>query len=208
MLRPLTLVRLALSSCLLGCGPEADAAACYGVCGEGTRCESGKCIAIPAAPEEAKPAAPEAKAGKRGRRRGSAIADDADDVRSDSATYQPVADGHIPRYDANATTVLDPDAGSERLGDATVRAELRGLEPAFDRCIADAVAGGVTIPAGRVDFVFGLTAKGKVDGVTAKAPAALRDTGILGCLRKVIHDHRFPTYDGPPMGVDYTFEVG
>jgi len=207
VLRPLTLARVALSSCLLGCGPGADAAACYGVCGEGTRCESGRCIAIAAAPEEAKPGVPEAKAGKRGRKRGAASGD-AVDARADGATYQPVADGHIPRYDATATTVLDPDAGSERLGDHTVRAELRGLEPAFDRCIADAVAGGVTIAAGRVDFVFGLSAKGKVTGVTAKAPAALRDTGILGCLRKVIYDHRFPTYDGPPMGVDYTFDVG
>lgn len=163
---------------------------------------------VAAAPVEPAPAAaPAAKSGRRGKKRtGPAAATDGAAVAG--STYRPVADGHIPRYDAKATTVLDPDAGSERLGDAAVRSELRGLEPAFNQCIADAVAGGVEVGSGRVDFVFGLTATGKVSGVTAKAPAAIRDTGVLGCLRKVVFDHRFPRYDGPPMGVDYSFEVG
>jgi hypothetical protein len=185
----------------IACTDRPQAADCFGVCGEGTRCEAGRCVAVAQVPE---PAAPEPEDDKRGRKRRRTRGGEDE---GGSGTYRPVSDRHIPAYDPNATTVLG-DAGSERLDDPTVRKELRELEPAFDRCIADAVAAGVTVGSGRVDFVFGLTASGKVEGVNAKAPAAIGDSGIVPCLRKVIFDHRFPRYDGPPMGVDYSFEVG
>jgi hypothetical protein len=193
---------LAIVGVVLGCADGPRAADCYGVCGDGTRCDAGKCVAIVEAPTPVEPEPEEGKRGRKGKRRAKGDADDAT-----AGAYEPVSDRHIPAYDAKATTVLG-DAGSERLDDATVRRELRGLEPAFDRCIADAVTAGVSVGSGRVDFVFGLTASGKVDGVTAKAPAAIRESGVVSCLRKVIHDHRFPRYDGPPMGVDYSFEIG
>jgi hypothetical protein len=186
----------------LACNDGPGAEACHGVCGEGTRCEAGRCIATAPSPEPPEPEPEAKKRGRKGKRRGAA-----GDSEGGASSYQPVSDRHIPAYDAKATTVIG-DAGSERLDDAIVRKELRELEPGFDRCIADAVAGGVTVGNGRVDFVFGLTASGKVDGVNAKAPAAIRDAGIVPCLRKVIFEHRFPRYDGPPMGVDYSFEVG
>jgi hypothetical protein len=191
----------------VACSDGPSPSECYGVCGEGTRCEAGRCIvaAEPAAAVE--PTPDEGKRGRKGKRRARAGEADVAGDSDAAASYQPVSDRHIPAYDAKATTVLG-DAGSERLDDGVVRKELRKLEPGFDRCIADAVAGGVTVGNGRVDFVFGLTASGKVDGVNAKAPAAIRDAGIVPCLRKVIFDHRFPRYDGPPMGVDYSFEVG
>jgi hypothetical protein len=191
-----------LGLAFVACNASADAEACFGVCGDGTRCEAGRCVAIADAPEAAVPAPDDDKRGRKGKRR----ARNGDDDGGEASSYQPVSDRHIPAYDAKATTELGE--GSERLDDGTVRKELRELEPAFDRCIADAVAAGVTVGSGRVDFVFGLTPSGKVDGVNAKAPSAIRDAGIVPCLRKVIFDHRFPRYDGPPMGVDYSFEVG
>lgn len=198
-------VRLGAVLLVVTCNGGPSVAECHGVCGEGTRCEAGRCVATAPSAAAQEPAPDEGKRGRKGKRRARAGEPDGDGDAA--ATYQPVSDRHIPAYDAKATTVLG-DAGSERLDDATVRKELRELEPAFDRCIADAVAAGVTVGNGRVDFVFGLTASGKVDGVNAKAPAAIRDAGIVPCLRKVIFDHRFPRYDGPPMGVDYSFEVG
>lgn len=198
-------------SAAIACDRGPDASTCFDVCGEGTRCEAGKCVVAAVAAEPAPPE-PEAKrGGRRGRRRprtgGEGSGDDGD--ASDApASYVPVDDRRIPKYDATATTVLDPAAGSERLDDGIVRAHLRKLEPALDRCIADAATAGVNVGSGRVDFVFGLSASGKVTGVTAKAPAAIRDAGIVPCLRQVVFEHRFPSYDGPPMGVDYSFEVG
>lgn len=192
----------------LGCGDPEAAARCFDVCGAGTRCVSGRCEVVAEPEPEAAPE-PTTKVGKRGRKRGRGDASpDEDTAPAAAGTYTPVSDRHIPRYDATATQVLDPDAGSERLDDAAVRRELKSLEPALDRCIADAVAGGVEIGSGRVDFVFGLTATGKVSGVTAKASSAIQHSGVVGCLRKVVFDHRFPKYDGPAMGVDYTFEIG
>jgi hypothetical protein len=192
---------LAFALDLFACGDGPRAAECFGVCGAGTRCEAERCVAI-AEPPEPPPLEPDDDArGRKGKRRAKTGASDAG-----AGTYEPVSDRHIPAYDPTKTTALGD--GSERLDDTTVRKELRELEPAFDRCIADATAAGLTIASGRVDFVFGLTPTGKVDGVNAKAPAAIRDSGIVSCLRKVIFDHRFPRYDGPPMGVDYSFEIG
>ncbi|MBX7080573.1 MAG: hypothetical protein K1X88_15345 [Nannocystaceae bacterium] len=198
-----------IASALLACGDAGDPSRCFDVCGEGTRCEAGRCIA--AAPSEPEPvaAAPAPVRKGKGRRRGRGASDDDDgsDAPAPAGGYTPVDDSRVPRYDASATVVLDPAAGSERLDDTTVRAHLRKLEPSFDRCIADAVTAGVTVGSGRVDFVFGLAPSGKVTGVTAKAPAAIRDSGVIPCLRTVVFEHRFPDYDGPPMGVDYSFEI-
>jgi hypothetical protein len=44
--------------------------------------------------------------------------------------------------------------------------------------------------------------------VTVKAPAHLRVFGIVPCLRKALFTHRFPSWDGPAAGVDYSFQVG
>ncbi|MBK6923333.1 MAG: hypothetical protein IPH07_38450 [Deltaproteobacteria bacterium] len=199
------------AAAVLACERGPDASTCFDACGEGTRCDGGKCVVVAAAAEPAA-VAPEAKrSGRRGRRRpragGEGSGDDGD-ASDATATYVPVDDRRIPKYDATATTVLDPAAGSERLDDATVRSHLRKLEPALDRCITDAATAGVSIGSGRVKFVFGLSPSGKVTGVTAKAPPAIRDAGIVPCLRQVVFEHRFPSYDGPPMGVDYSFEVG
>ncbi|MFO0632576.1 MAG: hypothetical protein U0168_06990 [Nannocystaceae bacterium] len=193
---------------LAACSDAGDPTRCFDVCGEGTRCDAGRCVvAAAAAPAPAEPALPESARKGKARRRGRTAADDGATAAGGGGSYTPVDDSRVPRYDATATTVLDPAAGSERLDDATVRAHLRKLEPAFDRCIADAVSAGVTVGSGRVDFVFGLAPTGKVTGVTAKAPAAIRDSGVVPCLRTVVFEHRFPSYDGPPMGVDYSFEI-
>lgn len=177
---------------LAACADGPPAAECFGVCGQGTRCEAGRCVAIAVEPEPVDP-----KRARKGRRRGRDGSD---------ASWSPISDRDVPRYDPQADVELGD--GSERPDDAAVKAELRALEPAFDRCIADAVAAGVTVGSGRVEFELGLTPTGKIAGVNAKAPAAIRDSGIVPCLRKVIFDHRFPKYDGPPMPVDYSFEIG
>lgn len=198
------LVAIALVTACGADGPGEDE--CFGVCGPGTRCAAGTCVVaeVAATPETTPPE--DAKRSRRGRRR---RADDAPDGAAiDGAAYQPVDDRKIPRYDPDATVVLDPAAGSERLDDTRVRASLRALEPAFDRCIADAVAAGIDVGSGEVRFELGVAPSGKVTGVNARAPAALRDAGVDGCLRKAIYEHRFPGYDGPPMGVDYSFEYG
>jgi hypothetical protein len=186
---------LAMAACNEGPGT----AECFGVCGEGTRCDAGRCVAI--APREPIIDEPDdAKRARKGKRRGRASEAEAD------ATWSPISDREIPRYDPKAD--VEVGDGSERPDDGAVKSQLRALEPDFDRCIADAIAAGVTVGNGRVEFEFGLTPSGRVAGVNAKAPAAIKDSGVVPCLRKVIYDHRFPKYDGPPIPVDYSFEIG
>ncbi len=187
---------------LAACGDAPGAAECFGICGDGTHCVAGRCVAIAAAPEPVAVEPDDPKRGRKGKRRARGGEGEGDAV----AAWSPISDRDVPRYDPKAQTALGE--GSERPDDATVRAELRRLEPAFDRCIADAAAAGVTIGTGRVEFELGLTPTGKVAGVNAKAPPAIRESGVVPCLRKVIYDHRFPKYDGPPIPVDYSFEIG
>jgi hypothetical protein len=44
--------------------------------------------------------------------------------------------------------------------------------------------------------------------VNVKAPTHLQVFGIVPCLRKAVYDARFPSWDGPPMRVEYRFAVG
>ena len=97
--------RLGISVLALGlaaCGDPPDAATGFGVCGGGTRCEAGRCIAIADTPAPDVPEPDDDKRARRGKRRVRAGEPEAEGA----STYQPVSDRHIPAYDPNATTVL------------------------------------------------------------------------------------------------------
>jgi hypothetical protein len=190
------------------CGSDRGANDCFGVCGPGTRCEAGRCVvAVVAVPEPASTDEPATKGKRRGRGRARAgeTADDGAEAAVDDAPLDD--DSSVPAHDRNAEQVIDMKAGSERLPDETVRSEMRELEPAFDRCIAAAVGRGAEVPPGKVDFAFAVEPNGKVGGVTVRAPAEIVDAGVIPCLRKALHGHRFPSWDGPRADVDYAFKV-
>ena len=67
------------------------------------------------------------------------------------------------------------------------------------------------IVANRRRFHFKISARvggdGKVLSVSASAPAAIRESGAIPCIRKAVYDHRFPSRDGPAMAVDLRFDV-
>ena len=197
---------LALFFVLGGCSDDEAAENCHGVCGKGTRCEEGMCVVA-----ERQQADRAALAQERGERR--ARGRGREGKRGDAAIAPARGRGRgvdgraIPQYDPTATRELDPAAGSERLDDAVVRSHFQRLEPAFDRCIAGAIADGAAVPSGSVKFKLGIAASGEVIGVSARAPADL-DAAVVPCLRKAVFDHRFPKFDGPTMDVDYAFEIG
>jgi hypothetical protein len=200
---------LLLLALLVGCNDTPGVGGCYGVCGEGTVCRAGMCVvagddAPAGTPAETDDEAP-TKSGKR--RRGSKKGSEA--LAAEDPGFTPVDDSRVPEYDANKTQVIDMKAGTERIDDEVVRAHLRRLEPAFNRCIETAAQhSDADIGGGEVDFAFGIAPSGKVEGVTVKAPPQLRVFGIVPCLRRALADHRFPAFDGSTMGVDYSFRVG
>ncbi len=192
---------------LAACDEGPGSAGCYGVCGEGTVCRNGQCVVAEAKPVEAvePEAEPEGKAGKRRRRRKSGSGA----VEDEAVAFTPEDDSHVPEYDANKTQVIDLKAGSERLDDSVVNTHLRRLEPKFNACIEIAAEHSTDeLRGGEVDFTFTIAGTGKVESVTVKAPAHLRVFGIVPCLRNALASHRFPKFDGPTMGVDYSFRVG
>jgi hypothetical protein len=205
----LTLVRryFAAILALTACDDGPGSAGCYGVCGEGTECRNGQCVVAEAKPvEAAEPMEePEGKSGKR-RRRGKSAGGAAEAA---AVAFTAEDDSHVPEYDANKTQVIDLKAGSERLDDAVVNTHLRRLEPKFNACIEIAAEHSEDeLRGGEVDFTFSIAGSGRVESVSVKAPAHLRVFGIVPCLRNALASHRFPKFDGPTMGVDYSFKVG
>jgi hypothetical protein len=202
----MTFVAVALGAvfgCDRGPGPEA----CYDVCGPGTACRDRRCVVAEATespPTEEAPAAKQRRTRRKGKGRHRARAE-----ASETRDFRPVDDSHIPKYDPNRVQHIDMSSGTERLPDAKIRAQLRRLEPKFNACIETAAMhSDEEIRPGSVDFVFSIEKTGKVSGVTVEAPPHLRVFGIVPCLRKALASHRFPSYDGPPTGVDYSFGVG
>jgi len=198
--RPMRRLTTGLFVGLLACdfgGPGRDA--CFGVCGDGTICEAERCIVAPAPPTvDAEQLAP-AKARRKRGTKAAAVGRE---------SFRAIDDRHIPLYDANETQHIDSGSGSDRLPDHTIRSHLAGLEGKLNGCIATAAEySDGDLGRGRIDMVFGIRNTGKVSGVTVKAPPNLKVFGIVPCVRKIVYDHRFPAYDGPTTGVDYSFNV-
>jgi hypothetical protein len=190
----------------VACGSDPGAQDCHRVCGPGTRCDAGLCVvAKAAAPQEEAPDEPLTKGKRRGRGRGRDGVENEATAPIDGAPLDD--DSSVPGYDRDADQVIDMKAGSERLPDETVRAEMRKLEPAFDRCIAAAVGRGAEVSPGKIDFGFAVDPSGKVAGVNVRAPAGIEQAGVIPCLRKAVFAHRFPSWDGPRADVDYSFRV-
>ena len=189
----------------------AESVGCADRCGEGTSCEAGLCLV---ARVEAKQARQKTK--KRRRRRGKARARKPArtgalpeaEYDDDLPPFVAVNDRHIPRFDRQRVQRIQMSDGAERISDHEIRQEMRRLEPAFNRCLATAARySDADLRGGSFDFVFGVRSSGKVNGVNISAPKHLRVYGTIACMRKVVFDHKFRSFDGPTMGVDYGFEV-
>jgi hypothetical protein len=187
-----------------------DPAPCDDRCGPGTRCQSGKCVVEEAPAVDttgaARAAAPD-EGRRKGRRKGRRGRGRSDADGPATASAPVFDDSAIPRFDPNRVQTIGEGQGSERLSDRKVRQQLERLEPRFNRCIEQVASAGVEVGSGQVSFEIGIEPSGKVWGITATAPKALRASGVVACMRGAIHGHRFPSWDGPPMGVDYSFDV-
>ncbi|MGH1345033.1 MAG: AgmX/PglI C-terminal domain-containing protein [Nannocystales bacterium] len=194
---------LATTAVLLvaACDPKPGPDACYGVCGEGTKCEAGKCVVAELEAPEPEPEPTSGKKKRRRRRKGSSAPKDG------GGGFKAEDDSNVPGYDPKAAKGLDMDAGTERLADRTIRQHLSRLEPKFNKCIEKSALAHDEGLKGELDFVLSIEPSGKVGGVTVKASGNLKKAGVVPCARKVVYGHRFPSFDGSTMGVDYSFKV-
>lgn len=117
-------------------------------------------------------------------------------------------DRHVPPFKENAIQEINANDASGRLDSLDIDRVLKSLEVAWHRCIerADTRAQG-TLTTGKVHLTFGVNGKGKVTGVNARAPKALKKFGIIPCIRVAIYKAKFPAYNGPDTQVDSHFDV-
>ncbi len=191
-------------------GPDVDT--CGGFCGEGSGCSEGQCVAVASAStedddtDEAEPS--KNKRRKRRSERGSGGEHGGEAGAEDGlAPFVPINDSGVPRFNRKSAKTIDLDAGSERLSDRVVNQELAKLDSRFQRCVATAAIYSDDALRGSLNYELGIAGSGKVTGVNVKAPGSLKVFGIVPCVRKAIHGHRFPSFDGPTMGVEGSFRV-
>ena len=122
--------------------------------------------------------------------------------------FVPVDDSRVPAYDPKKATVLDMNAGSERLDDTRLMAEMRTIEHELNKCLSIASCYNNGLGSGTISFEFRIVGKnGAVDGVNVTAPEGLSVYGIIPCTRAAIYEHTFPTFDGQHMVVNYSVEL-
>lgn len=200
----------------LACNPSAPEP-CGGRCGPGTACVEDRCEALPGT----EPAAAElpAKKGKRGKRgkRGAAAAGEpagaaAGETTAAGAGDEPlppfvaVDDRKIPEFSAAEPQALDMKAGSERLSEAVLDQHFARVNPAIVACVTTASRYG-ELGSGSLKFKLRILPTGKVESVSVTAPASLKVWGIVPCARKAVFEHRFPTFDGPAIAVNFGVDV-
>lgn len=186
------------------------APACGGLCGPGTACVDARCAPEVAAPAP-DPVPTKNKKGKRGRRAsgpaGEVAADDpAAPADEPPPPFVPVDDSRVPAFSDAEPQVLDLKAGSERLEPRTLDQHFARVTPEIQGCVTTASRYG-DVGAGSLNFKLRILPSGKVESVSATAPAGLRVWGIVPCARRAVYQHRFPAYDGAPMAVSFAVDI-
>lgn len=195
-----------------GCTTEVRAP-CDGLCGPGTECLEDRCQPIAVEPTKAEVPGKRKRQGKRGRKGASAAVggDPAEDGPEGSAEaapppFVPVDDSRVPQFSNAKPQALDMKAGSERLSESELDRHFAQVTPQIQRCVTTASAYG-DIGAGSLKFKLRVLPSGKVESVSLTAPTSLRVWGIPSCARRAVYDHRFPAYDGAPMGVTFGVDI-
>ena len=204
-------VALSPTACKRSGDSSSPGGECGGLCGKGTRCDGSMCVVdysqdICASAEEVNetpvvPMKPPITSW------GECYQDRSELPKK----FKPVDDKSIPQFDPNAARAVDMNGtgGDATLDESLLNANMREVEYAINECLATAACyQGSGLPNGRIEFQFRLRGTGKIESVTVAAPTGLSVFGVVPCSRKAIADHVFPTFDGPPMTVRYSIEIG
>lgn len=169
-------------------------------------------VDLPGQPERARVQA-EVRWSGRGRTglkfRAGALAAVAAFIASLSATPAMAATTTVPEFDPSADVQLDMDAGGERPDEYTVLQAFEQQYSAFDQCVYDAKAGKDHKLPGDVDVEVLLNPKGNRPlGVNAKLSKKVKGQKALrDCLRNAVAGAHYPSYDGVPVVVQFSFEL-
>ncbi len=114
----------------------------------------------------------------------------------------------VPTFDPNASTELVAD-GAERPDEFVLLGAFERQRAQMDRCVEDAKAGDDVSLQGTATMEVLLNPAGKRPlGINGKVSEdAPKDTGLVECLRAATASAPYPGYDGPPVVVEFDFEI-
>jgi hypothetical protein len=115
----------------------------------------------------------------------------------------------VPEFNPEVPLNLDRYEGSERPDQDVVMERFNGTFDAIDHCVelerkrahVDQVDGNAS-----VDVLLDPEGNRPL-GVNAKIDSDKSQKKLKGCLRQAIASAKFPGYDGPPVVVNFEFEI-
>lgn len=121
---------------------------------------------------------------------------------------------NVAEFDPNAAISLDMDSyGGERPDDYEVQQAFYGAFDGIGSCVTaererQKIADDATLP-GDVTIAVKLNPeRGRPFGVNATMPEGLEDNEVLeDCMREEVAKVDYPKYDGPPVVVEFEFEL-
>jgi hypothetical protein len=174
---------------------------CLERCGDGTACESGRCV-----PSGVPVAAAERSRGKRRRPRPSAGAPERESLRRVSAAdLKPTSEGPSLRGTDRVDLTGDSDAAGRELSTEEIDAKVRSSDDKIVACI-DRARKDFDLDRGRVVVGFRIERSGAVEKVRVSAPALLLRNGLHECIRGVVRSLRFPA-TSRALVMSYPFEL-
>lgn len=120
---------------------------------------------------------------------------------------------NVPTFDPNADVVMDMDAGGERPDSHSVTQAFSRQYDAIDACVVDFKGSRDQTLQGEARVEILLNPKGaRPLGVNTTLPGAKpgiskHDRQLHECLRDAVATADYPSYDGPPVVVEFEFEL-
>ena len=114
----------------------------------------------------------------------------------------------VPNFDPNATTELTAEGG-ERPDELVLLGACERQRGQMDRCVDEAKSGNdVTFEGTATMEVLLNPAGARPLGINGRASEdAPKDAGLMECLRSATASAPYPGYDGPPVIVEFDFEI-
>jgi hypothetical protein len=115
----------------------------------------------------------------------------------------------VPEFNPETPLDLDRYEGSERPDQDVVMERFNGTFGAIDQCVeSERKRAHVEQVDGNAFVDVLLNPEGNRPlGVNAKTDASKTRSKLQGCLREAVASANFPGYDGPPVVVNFEFEI-
>lgn len=126
-----------------------------------------------------------------------------------AGTANAAANTTVPTFDPNADSVMDMDGGGERPDQQRIVEAFSRQYDAIDACVVDSKGDRDRTLEGEAHVAVLLNPKGATPlGVNTELPGgSKKDRELRECLRAAVATADYPSYDGPPIVVEFDFEL-